>query len=154
MKVYIYTDVWKILESSCMNSWSPRAQRVNFALFGEHSRKYMRRLWLENIVTSVAKKFLNFRKWVKWALILIFVTRLYYTLLFETVTTVASCGLWGVICPWFDFWFCCCYLMFPLYRVLPHLSFYSSLFPCLLPYLSFSLRIDPLHFQAGCVKGD
>jgi len=67
----------KILESACMNSWSPRAQRVNVALFGAHSRKYMRRLWSVNIVTSVAKtKFLNFRKWVKWALILIFCTRL------------------------------------------------------------------------------
>ena len=70
------TDVWKILESACMNSWSPRAQRVNFALFGAHFRKYMRGLWSENIVTSVTKtKFLNFRKWVKWALIVIFVTR-------------------------------------------------------------------------------
>jgi len=70
------TDVWKILESACMNSWSPRDQRVNLALFGAHSRKYMRGLWSENIVASVAKtKFLNFRKWVKWALIPIFVTR-------------------------------------------------------------------------------
>ena len=30
--LYSSTDVWKILESACMNSWSPRAQRVNFAL--------------------------------------------------------------------------------------------------------------------------
>jgi len=71
-------DVWKILESACVNSWSPRVQRVNFALFGAHSRKYMSRLWSENIVTSVAKtKLLNFRKWVKWAMIPIFCTRLY-----------------------------------------------------------------------------
>ena len=33
------TDAWKILESACMHSWSPRAQRVNFALFGAHSRE-------------------------------------------------------------------------------------------------------------------
>jgi len=51
--------------SACMNSGSPRAQRVNFALFGEHSRKYMRGLRSENIVTSVAEIFLNFYKWVK-----------------------------------------------------------------------------------------
>jgi len=41
----VCTDVWKILQSACMNSWSPRAQRVNFALFDAHSRKYMRGLW-------------------------------------------------------------------------------------------------------------
>ena len=64
--ITIITDVWKILESACMNSWSPRAQRIYFALFVAHSRKYMRGLWSENIVTSVAKtKFLNFRKCVK-----------------------------------------------------------------------------------------
>ena len=76
-----HTDVWKILESACMNSWRPRAQRVNFALFGAHSRKYMRGLWSENVVTSVAKtKFLNFRKWVKWALIPIFFSHVCNTL--------------------------------------------------------------------------
>ena len=46
-----------------LNSWSPKPQRVNFALSGAHSRKYMRGLWSENIVTLVAKtKFLNFLK--------------------------------------------------------------------------------------------
>jgi len=75
----------KILESACMNFWSPRAQRVDFALFGAHSRKHLTGLWSENIVTSVAKtRFLNFLKWVKRALILIFVTRMY------TLTTASN----------------------------------------------------------------
>jgi len=44
-------------------------------------------------------------------------------------------------------WFAC------LYHLLFHFSFFSSLFiTYLLPYLSFPLRIDPLHFQAGCCK--
>ena len=35
--------------------------------------------------------------------------------------------------------------------MLPHLSFVLHFFlTCLLPYLPFPLRIDPLHFQAGC----
>jgi len=40
-----------------------------------------------------------------------------------------------------------------LYRMLPHLSIFLHFFlACLLPYLSFSLRIDPLRFYAGCRK--
>jgi len=44
------------------------------------------------------------------------------------------------------------YILFAcLYRMLPHISFFSSLFPYfLLIYLSFPLRIDPPPFQAGC----
>ena len=37
--------------------------------------------------------------------------------------------------------------------MLPHLSFFLHIFlTYLLPYLSCRLRIDPLHFQAGCRK--
>jgi len=40
-----------------------------------------------------------------------------------------------------------------VYYMLLHLSFFLHFFlTYLLPYLSFPLRIDPLHFQAGCCK--
>jgi len=46
------------------------------------------------------------------------------------------------------------YILFAcLYPVLPHLSFFLHFFLIyLLPYLSFPLTIDPLHYQAGCRK--
>ena len=100
-----HTDVWKILESAWMNSWSPRAQRVNFALFGAHSRKYMRGLWSENVVTSVAKtKFLNFRKWVKWALIPIF----FHTSVIRCTAQLHFCSILllmhGSVAEWLAWW--------------------------------------------------
>jgi len=40
-----------------------------------------------------------------------------------------------------------------LYHMLPHKSFFLYFFlTYLLPYLSFPLRTDPLHFQAECRK--
>ena len=46
------------------------------------------------------------------------------------------------------------YILFAcLYRIFPHLSFFLHFFLThLLLYLSFPLRIDPLHFQVGCRK--
>jgi len=66
----------------------------------------------------------------------------------------ASCGLRGVMRPWFDFWFRrYIYILFVcLYRMLPRLFFLHIFLIYLLPYLSFPLRIDPLPFQAGCRK--
>jgi len=57
----------------------------------------------------------------------------------------APCGLWGVIGPWLDFFWCYIYWLLVCivcFRTYP----FSSLFP----YSSLPLRIDPLHFQAGC----
>ena len=66
--------------------------------------------------------------------------------------SMAPCRLRGVMHPWFGFG--AIYVLFAcLYRMLPHLSFFSSLFlTYLLPYLSFSLRIYRLFFHAGCRK--
>ena len=46
------------------------------------------------------------------------------------------------------------YILFAcLYRMFSHLSFFLQFFNTyLLPYSTFPLRIDPLHFQAGCRK--
>ena len=45
------------------------------------------------------------------------------------------------------------YVLFArLYRTLPRLSFFLHFFWPILPYLAYSLRIDPLHFQARCCK--
>jgi len=55
------------------------------------------------------------------------------------VSVVAKCGLWGV--------------MRNILSYASPLILFSSLFlTYLLPYLSFPLRIDPLHFQVGCRK--
>jgi len=64
------------------------------------------------------------------------------------------CGLQGVMCPWFDFRFLCYMYCLLVYIIcFPHLSFYPNFFHIyLFHYLSFPLRIDPLHFQAGCRK--
>ena len=42
-----------------------------------------------------------------------------------------------------------CMLFACLYHMLPHLSFLHFFLTCLLPYLSFPLRIGPLRFEAG-----
>ena len=53
--------------------------------------------------------------------------------------------------PFIRFWISALYKFACLYRMLPHLSFFHHFFlSSLLPYLSFPLRIDPLHFQARC----
>jgi len=46
------------------------------------------------------------------------------------------------------------YILFAcLHCLLPHLYFFFTLFlPYLFPCLSFTLRIDPIHFQARCRK--
>ena len=69
--------------------------------------------------------------------------------------SVAPFGLQDVMCPWFCFWFrSYIYILFAcLCRMLFRLSFFlHSFLTHLLPYLSFPLRIDPLHFQAGYRK--
>jgi len=67
--------------------------------------------------------------------------------------SLAPCLL-GHNAPFIRFLILALYLLFAcLYRMLPHLSFFLHFFlTFLLPYLSFPLRIDPLHFQAGCHK--
>jgi len=68
---------------------------------------------------------------------------------------LALCGLWGVMCPWFDFWFrCSVYILFACL----FLSYASpltlfSLFPYLSPPLFFfSFENRHTLFQAGCRK--
>ena len=56
----------------------------------------------------------------------------------------ARCELRGVMRPWFGFFY--------LYRMLPHLSFFSSLFPYLPPPLLIYSLIS-LCFWAGCRVG-
>ena len=54
----------------------------------------------------------------------------------------------GVRRPWFDFWLQRLFISYASPLIL-----FSSLFPYLSPpFLSFPLRIDPLHFQAWCYK--
>jgi len=67
----------------------------------------------------------------------------------------SSCGLnpvWdpGLNAPLIQFLISALFILFAcLYRMLPSpLILFSSFFP----YLSFTLRIDPLCFQAGCLK--
>jgi len=46
-----------------------------------------------------------------------------------------------------------CILFACLYRMFSHLSMFLHFFlTYFLPYLSYALRVDPLHFQAGCRK--
>ena len=71
-----------------------------------------------------------------------------------SMCSVAPCGLRGIMRPWLNFLFQCYILFACLYRRLPHLFFFSSLFlTYLLPYSSFPLRIDPLCFQTRCRNG-
>ena len=65
----------------------------------------------------------------------------------------ALCGLWGVMRPWFDFWFWRYIYSLLGYIVCFPTSFFLHFFLTYrLPYLSFPLRIDPLRFQGGCHK--
>ena len=60
----------------------------------------------------------------------------------------AKCALDSIIFLFRRYIYCLFVIM------LRHLSFFSLLFlSYLLPYLSFFLRIEPLHFLAGCRKG-
>ena len=61
------------------------------------------------------------------------------------------CWFRGIMRPWLDFWFWRYICLFILYAS-PLIIFSSLFLTYLLPYLSFPLRIDPLHFQAGCHK--
>jgi len=54
------------------------------------------------------------------------------------------CGLPGVLCRWFIYWFLHCVYRLLVYIVCFPLILFSSLFS-----LSFPVRIDPLHFQTG-----
>ena len=56
--------------------------------------------------------------------------------------------------PLIRFWILARYILLAcLYRTLPHLSFFLHVFlTYLLHYLTFRLRIDPFHFQAGYLK--
>ena len=74
---------------------------------------------------------------------------------------IAQCRLQGIMHPSFICWFrhyiyiyiyIYIYCFACLHHLLPHLSFFLHFFSYLLPYLSFPLRIDPLHFQAGFRK--
>jgi len=60
----------------------------------------------------------------------------------------------GLNAPLIRFFISALYKLFAcLYHTLRHLPFFLHLFlTYLLSYLSFPLRIDPLHFQAGCHK--
>ena len=61
------------------------------------------------------------------------------------------CRLQRIMCPWFDF--SCQHCMYLLVYIICFPTYpFSSLFPYLLPYLSFPLRIDPLRFLARCHK--
>ena len=61
---------------------------------------------------------------------------------------LAPCRLRHVMRPWFDFWFWCSIYCLLVYIVCFSTYPFSSIFlTCLLPYLSFPLRINPLHFQ-------
>ena len=57
--------------------------------------------------------------------------------------------------PWFNFWFrhyihVYCFLVHIVcFSSYPFLHFFRTY---LLPYLPFLFRIDPLHFQAGCLR--
>ena len=63
----------------------------------------------------------------------------------------ALCRLQRTMCPWFDF--SCQHCMYLLVYIICFPTYpFSSLFPYLLPYLSFPLRIDPLRFLARCHK--
>jgi len=57
------------------------------------------------------------------------------------------------MCPWYDFWFWH-YIYIYIYIVCLFISYASPLilFPSLFLTYLFPLRIDPLHFQAGCRK--
>ena len=62
-------------------------------------------------------------------------------------------GFRDITCPWFDFWFRhCIYCLLVCVICFPTYPFSSLFLTYLLPYLSFTLRRDPLRFQARCHK--
>ena len=75
---------------------------------------------------------------------------------FQPTLTTTSCGLapCKLRVPLIWFLTLALYILFAcLYRMLPHWSFFLHfLLTYLLPYLSFPLRIDPLHSRAGFFK--
>ena len=71
-------------------------------------------------------------------------------------STISVGPVWALRCnaPLIRFLILVLYISFTcLYHMLPHKSFFLYFFlTYLLPYLSFPLRTDPLHFQAECRK--
>ena len=66
---------------------------------------------------------------------------------------LSTCGLLGVVCPWFSFWrhiYIYYYLLLYIVCFLTYPFFLHFFLIYLLPYLSFPLGIDPLHFRWMC----
>ena len=75
---------------------------------------------------------------------------LVFVYIFKELLFVVLQKIYDIMCLWFDVLISALHMLFAcLFCVLFHLSFFHFFLNYLLPYSSFPLRIDLLHFQKG-----